>query len=297
MNQTYDLTKGKVSGLILRFFFPMLFANMLQQIYTLADTIMVGKGIGDNALAAVGNMSTLVFLIMGFSMGLTNGFSVLIAQYYGSKDYEELRKSVASAIKLAIIITIILTLASITGLRSVLLLLQTDVTILSDSMTYGYIIFGGLFATIAYNLFSCILRALGDSKTPLLAITTSTIVNISLNWLFIFCIKWGVAGAALATVIAQLLSALVCYLKLRKIDILQLKTEDFRLNYSIAGQLLKNGIPMAFMNSITAVGCMVVQYFVNGLGVAYTSAYSACSKYINLFMQPACAECLNARLF
>ncbi len=287
MAQTYDLTEDKVSKLILKFYFPMLFTNMLQQIYTVADTIIVGKGLGDNALAAVGNMSSLTFLVMGFSMGLANGFSVSIAQSYGAKDFRELRKNIASSVKLAVFIAAVLTLLSTIFLRNLLELLQTDPLIVGDSLTYGYIIFGGLITTLAYNLCACVLRALGDSKTPFIAIIVSSIVNVSLNYIFIFWCHWGVAGAAIATIISQVISAIICFMKLRKIDIIKLSAEDFRFEGDRYRQLLGNGVPMAIMNSITAVGCMVVQYFVNGLGVVYTSAYSACSKYINLFMQPA----------
>lgn len=287
MAQTYDLTEDKVSKLILKFYFPMLFTNMLQQIYTVADTIIVGKGLGDNALAAVGNMSSLTFLVMGFSMGLANGFSVSIAQSYGAKNFRELRKNIASSVKLAVGIAVVLTLLSTVFLRNLLELLQTDSMIIEDSLTYGYIIFGGLITTLAYNLCACVLRALGDSKTPFIAIIVSSIVNVSLNYVFIFWCHWGVAGAAIATIVSQVLSAIICFMKLRKIDIIRLAQEDFATDMSRYMQLLGNGVPMAIMNSITAVGCMVVQYFVNGLGVVYTSAYSACSKYINLFMQPA----------
>ncbi len=288
MAQTYNLTEGKVSRLILSFYFPMLFTNMLQQIYSIADTTIVGKGLGDNSLAAVGNMSSLTFLIIGFSGGLTNGFSVLIAQSYGAKKYEDLRKFIASAIKLAVIVSIILTLFSAVFLRKILVLLQTSPEIIDESLTYGYIIFGGLTATIAYNLCSGILRSLGDSKTPFIAIIISTAINISLDALLIFCFRTGVEGAAAATILAQVISTFICLLKLRKIDIIKLSKDDFKADMLMNSLLLKNGIPMALMNSITAVGCMVVQYFVNGLGVVYTSAYSACSKYINLFIQPAC---------
>lgn len=288
MSRTSDMTEGKVSKLILAFFFPMLVTNMLQQLYSIADTAIVGKGLGDDALAAVGNMSSLTFLIIGFSLGLSNGFSVLIAQSFGAKDYDKMRRTTAASIKLAAVITVILTSVSVLFLKSVLKLLQTDSSIMKDSLIYGYIIFGGLAAAIAYNMCSGILRALGDSRTPLTAIIISTVINIFLDAFFIFVLKTGVEGAAIATVLAQVISAAVCYSKLRRIDILRLSREDFAADIGLSVNLLKNGIPMALMNSITAVGCMVIQYFVNGLGVAYTSAYSACSKFINMFMQPAC---------
>ena len=288
MAKANDLTQGKVSKLILSFYFPMLLTNMLQQMYNIVDTAIVGKGLGDNALAAVGNMSSLTFLIFGFSMGLANGFSVIVAQSFGAKNYEKLRRSVASSALLCLIIALALTAVSITTLKPVLHMLRTDEKIMHDGLVYGYFIFGGLVATIAYNLCSCILRALGDSKTPFLAIIVSTIVNIILDTLCIFVLKTGVEGAAIATIFSQIVSASICFSRIRKIDVLDIKKEDFQGNKALYGELFKNGLPMALMNSITAVGCMVIQYFVNGLGVAYTTAYSACSKFINLFMQPAC---------
>lgn len=297
MAQTYDLTKGKTTPIILRFFFPMLLTNMLQQIYTIADTMIVGKGLGDDPLAAVGNMSSLTFFIIGFSLGLTNGFSVSIAQAYGAKNTEGLRKSVAASIMLSAVITVILTAVSMIFLRPVLEILQTSEIIMADSLLYGYIIFGGLVTTIAYNLCASILRALGDSKTPFIAIVFSTIFNIVFNWVSIYVLNMGVEGPAAVTIISQLISAAICYAKLRKIEDIRLSRKHFRENLAICLDLLKNGIPMAIMNSITAVGCMMVQYFVNGMGVAFTSAYSACSKYINLFMQPACTAGITMSSF
>lgn len=288
MAQTYDLTKGKVTPMILKFFFPMFFTNMLQQIYTIADTAIVGKGLGDNALAAVGNISSLNFLIIGFSMGLSNGFSVSIAKEFGAKNYKGLRSSIASTIVLSVIVAALLTIFSMFFLPQFFVLIQTDSSIMKDSLTYGYIMFGGLAATMAYNICASVLRALGDSRTPFVAIIISTVLNIILDILFIFGFGTGVEGAAAATIIAQVLSAAICFIRLKKIDIIRLSKNDFSNNFSMYRELVRNGLPMALMNSITSIGCMVVQYFVNGLGVAYTSAYSACSKYTNLFMQPAC---------
>ena len=288
MAQTYDLTQGKVSRLILKFYFPMLFSNLLQQIYTMADTAIISKGLGDDATAAVGNMASLIFLIIGFSTGLTNGFSVSIAQKYGAKDDCGLRRAIASSIKLSVGITVLLTAGSVIFLKDILLLLKTDPVILSDSLLYGYILFGGLAATIAYNLCASILRALGDSKTPLIAIIASSIINVGLNSITIFLMHTGVEGPAAATIIAQIVSAIICFRKLRKIEIIRLTMKDFARDVRMYLDLMKNGIAMALMNSITAVGSMVVQYFVNDLGLAYTSAYSICMKYLNLFMDPAC---------
>ncbi|MBP3271723.1 MAG: MATE family efflux transporter [Ruminococcus sp.] len=287
MAHTLDLTKGDPKKLILRFFFPLLMTNTLQQLYSFADTAIVGKGLGDDSLAAVGNMSSLCFLIIGFSMGLSNGFSILIAQSYGEKDFSKLRRTLAHSIQLACGIIVLLTLFSALFLKSILILLRTDTVIMKESLQYGHILFGGLFATISYNMCSGVLRSLGDSKTPLKAIIISSVMNISLNSLFIFVFHWGVSGAAIATILSQIVSGAVCFNKLRQIDFLALSKSDFIPEKDMYFILLKNGIPMALMNSITAVGCMVVQYFVNGMGVAFTSAYSACSRYLNMFMQPA----------
>ena len=287
MGKTSDLTVGKPGRLILNFFFPLLISNTLQQLYSFADTAIVGKGLGDNSLAAVGNMSCLTFLIFGFSMGLSNGFAIIIAQSFGEKEYGKLRKSLAVSIRLSVIITILLTLFSMIFLRPILLLLQTSPIIMEESLGYGYILFGGLFSTIAYNMCSGVLRSLGDSRTPLKAIIISTVMNIVLNCLFIFQCGWGVYGVAAATIIAQMFSAAFCFARLRKIDFLKLTREDFAHDVRMSALLLKNGLPMALMNSITAIGVMVVQYFVNGLGVAFTSAYSVCTRYLNLSMMPA----------
>lgn len=297
MAQSYDLTKGQETPLIMKFFFPLFMTNLLQQFYSIADTAIVGKGLGDDALAAVGNMSSLSFLIVGFSVGLSNGFSVSIAQKYGAGKYDILRKCVASTIKLSLVIAVVLTLFSNVFLKRLLLLLQTDSSIMADGLLYGHIIFGGLIVTIAYNVCASILRALGDSKTPFYAIIASTIINLILNCFFIFTLHTGVEGAALATVFSQIISTLVCLQKIRRIEIIRLVRTDFTTDLRMYGELFSNGLPMALMNSITAVGCMVVQYFVNGLGVAYTSAYSACSKYINLFMQPGCTAGITMSSF
>lgn len=287
MNSTNDLTKGSVTSKLLRFFFPLLLTNLLQQVYSVTDTAIVGKGLGDNALGAVGNLSSLSFLIIGFSMGMSNGFAVIIAQNYGAGNVSAVKKAVGSAVKLAAALTVILTAASCLFLRPVLLLLQTDSLILDDSLKYGYIIFGGLAATVAYNLCAGILRSVGDSKTPFKAIMISSVLNIALDSIFIFGFRTGVEGAAAATVIAQVVSAVICFRRIRTIPELRIASEDLARDSAMSLLLLKNGIPMACMNSITAVGVMVVQGCVNGRGVMYTSAYSVCSRYINLFMLPA----------
>lgn len=287
MKNTYDLTNGKVANQMLGFFFPMLLTNLLQQVYSFADSAIVDKGLGDNALGAVGNLSSLMLLIIGFSTGLTNGFSVIIAQKYGAKQQTDLRKALALSVKISLILTVILTIAGCLLLKPILFIMQTDKLILRDSLIYGYIIFGGLATTIAYNLCSGILRAFGDSKTPFIAIMISSLINIALDYILIFFMNTGVEGAAIATVFSQAVSAFICFKKIKKMAVLRLTSEDYRNDAAMYLELLKNAVPMACMNSMIAVGCMIVQGYINDLSVACTSAYSACSKYLNLFMLPS----------
>ena len=287
MDNTNDLTKGKVSARLLGFFFPMLLTNLFQQVYSIADTAIIGKGLSDNSLGAVGNLSSLSLLIIGFSMGMTGGFSVIIAQNYGAGDMKAVRKSIALSVKLSVIITVLLTAIGCTFLKPVLFAMRTDQTLITDGLKYGYIIMGGLAATVAYNLCSSILRSLGDSRTPFIAIIISSAVNITLDYLLIFVFHTGVEGAAAATIFAQALSAFICFIKIKHISGLQFGKEDFDRDREMYMLLLKNGMPMALMNSITALGCMVVQRYVNDCGAAFTSAYSVCSKYLNLFMLPS----------
>lgn len=287
MEHTNNFMEGKVSAKLLGFFFPMLLTNILQQIYSVADTAIVGKGLGDYALGAVGNLSSLSLLIIGFSTGMANGFAVIIAQNYGAGNHSVLRKSIAISVKLSIVLTLILTAAGCLMLKPILLFMQTDKVILQDSLKYGYIIFGGLAAAIAYNLCSGILRSLGDSKTPFIAIMFSSAVNIALDCILILILHTGVEGVAIATILSQVISSFICFCKIRQMPVIQIKAEDFKNDIAMYLLLLKNGIPMACMNSVTAVGCMIVQSYVNDCGVAYTSAYSVCSKYLNLFMLPS----------
>ncbi|MCR4792924.1 MAG: MATE family efflux transporter [Lachnospiraceae bacterium] len=282
-----DFTKGKPAGLILAFYWPLLMTSMLQQFYNFADSWIVGKGLGDNSLAAVGNMGSLFFLVVGFSFGIANGFGVMIAQSFGARNIEGLRHRLAAVIELGALISLVLSIASVLFLPKALVLMKTDSIIMADSLKYGTIIFGGLSTNICYNLSGAVLRALGDSKTPLKAIVVSTVLNIALNALFIFRMGMGVEGVAYATIIAQVISAAFCIARLRKIEVIRLSKEHFINEKKEYLDLLKNGLPMAFMNSITAVGCMVVQFFVNSYGVVYTAAYAACSRFLNLFFNPA----------
>lgn len=284
MTQGTDLTRGKVSSVLLAFYFPMLAGNALQQAYTFADTVIVGRGLGDGALGSVGNLSAMMLLINGFLMGITNGFGVHMAQRFGAGDLPALRRSVVQAIRLLSLITAGLTAASLLMMKQALLFIHTDGALMRDCLVYGNILFGGLFVTTASHLCTCLLRAMGDGRTPLVAVTVSSAVNILLDCLLIFGFHTGVGGAAAATVTAQGVSVWICAKRLGRM--LPLHREDLARDPAQGRMLLANGLPAALMNSITAVGCLMVQRFVNGPGAVYTSAYSACSKLLNLMMLP-----------
>ena len=199
-----DFTQGNPTKLILSFYWPLLMTSMLQQFYNFADSWIVVKfyGLTSNPAAAVGNMGSLFFLIVGFSFGIANGFGVMIAQSYGARNIEGLRHRLAAVIELGIVISVVLSVLSVIYLPQALVLMKTDEVIIADCLKYGTIIFGGLATNICYNLSGAVLRALGDSKTPLKAIVVSSILNITLNALFIFRMGMGVEGVAYATIIA-----------------------------------------------------------------------------------------------
>ncbi len=292
-----DFTKGSAAGALLRFFFPMLFSNILQQFYSFADMVIIAKGLGDNAVASAGNFTTFSFILTGFIMGITNGFSVNISQTCGEKNMNKLKKIIAASIKLSFIFAVLFSMSGLLLLRPVLQIMKTDAILMDDCLSYGSIIFSGLVITAAYDLLSAVLRAFGDSKTPLLAVGISSVINIILDILLIYLFELGVFAAAFATIFSQLCSVVICYFGSDRISGLNLSKSDFVSDFDLDINLLKNGLPMAFMNSVTSVGCIFVQSCINDYGAVYTSAYSACNKYLNLFMLPGITAGFAAAAF
>ncbi|MBR1931809.1 MAG: MATE family efflux transporter [Lachnospiraceae bacterium] len=289
MAYTQNMTEGKPFPIIFRYFVPILFSCLLQQLYSIVDTIVVGKGINDMALAAVGATGSISFFIFGFIMGLGTGMAVLVAQAYGGGNYERLRKAITMGIVSTGTVSLVIMLAGIVFMRPLLLLLNTSEVILEDAILYIVIILAGIPLTLLYNCFSGILNSLGDSKTPLYAVVISTLVNIALDIFLIVGCHMGVEGAAIGTLIAQCCAGGFCYFKLRKITFLHLKKEDWILDMKLIREEIRVGIPVAFMNSVTAIGTLLVQYFVNRLGVNYTAAFSACTRLTGFIMQPCAA--------
>lgn len=283
---TKDMTSGNPTRLILGFAVPLLLGNIFQQLYNMVDSIIVGRGIGVDALAAVGATGSINFLVLGFVIGLTTGFSILISQYYGAGDLDEMKRSVTMSVYLSIGATILITAISVLGARPLLEIMNTPANILEDALTYITIIFWGIGATIMFNLFSAMLRALGDSRTPLYAMIISSLVNIGLDIYFVMYQHMGVAGAAYATVIAQILSCFFCFFRILGIKDLHLKRHHWTFHPRLLYRLFKLGVPVAFMNSVTATGVMVLQFVVNGYGSIYVAAYSSANKIMNLVEQP-----------
>ncbi|MDE7209630.1 MAG: MATE family efflux transporter [Clostridia bacterium] len=281
-----NLTKGKPLKQILFFALPIFIGNVFQQLYSMVDNIIVGNTLGDNAFAGVGATTSLAFLIIGFVQGLTAGFSVKTSQYFGNQDEERVKSSVATSIVLSAVLTVVLTFASVFTTMPILKIMQTPDEIIQYSYDYIVIVFAGLGATMLYNLVSSILRALGDSKIPLLFLVLASVINVGLDLLFIVVFKMGVAGAGWATVISQLISGVACAIYMfKKYEILRLSRRHFKMSFKFCWAHLKIGLPMAIQYSIIAVGIMVQQAALNAFGTLYVSAYTAASKIDSLITQ------------
>ena len=273
------MTKGRPLPVILKFVLPLIIGNIFQQLYNMADTIIVGRFVGSDALAAVGSTGTIMFLIGGFSQGITAGFSVLTAQRFGARDEDGVKISVANGILLSLIFTAVISTFSILGMHSLLKLMNTPENIFQDAYTYIMIISAGIIATIFYNLFSSYLRAVGNSKIPLVFLIISSVLNVILDIVFVVWIPMGVAGAAFATVLAQLLSGIGCLVYAWKIlPILQFTKEELRCDRELVKQMLIYGVPTGLQMSIISVSDMTLQAMVNTYGTALIVAYGVCIK-------------------
>lgn len=274
-----DMTSGSPMKIILWFTLPIFIGNVFQQFYNMADAVIVGKFVGNNALAAVGSTGTIMFLINGFVIGMTAGFTVLTAQKFGAGDEKGIRRSVTGAAWLSLIVGLILTAAFMVFMKPLLTLMNTPQDIFDDAYAYIMIISGGILAQMLYNLLASILRALGDSRVPLYFLILSAFLNIVLDLVFVIVFQMGAAGAAVATIISQGVSGLLCLVYIgKKVQILRMTKEDWRPNRMLLYAQLKVGIPMALQYSITAIGTMMVQSSLNILGSTLVAAYTAAAK-------------------
>lgn len=284
---TKDMTRGSPARLILRFTIPLLIGNLFQQLYNMADTLIVGRTLGVTALAAVGCTGSLVFFVLGFVQGLTSGFAIVTAQRFGAEDEAGVRKSFAIGILLSIAVTALMTALSVWLARPMLVLLQTPDNILDDAWRYIVVIFAGIGASMLFNLLSNILRALGDSRTPLVFLVIASVLNIVLDFVLILYAGMGVQGAAVATVAAQVFSGLLCILFIvRKFPMLHLHREDWRFALQDVWAHIRMGLPMGFQASIIAIGAIMIQFVLNGLGSLSVAAYTVAQKVDSLATQP-----------
>lgn len=281
-----DMTTGNPGKIIFEFTLPIFIGNIFQQFYNMADTMIVGKFVGTKALAAVGSTGTIMFLILGFVMGMTAGFTVLTAQKFGAGDMEAMRQTVGSAAVLSVIMSVVLTAVSMLFMKKLLVFMQTPADIFDDAYAYIMIICAGIFAQMLYNLLASILRALGNSKVPLYFLILAALLNVVLDLLFIIVFKLGAAGAAYATVASQGVSALLCLVYIvRKVPLLHLKKEDWKPKGYLIKTQMAVGFPMALQYSITAIGTMMVQTSLNMLGSVQVAAFTAANKIEQLVTQ------------
>lgn len=283
---TKDLTKGSPIRLIISFMIPVLLGNVIQQLYSMADAVIVGQAISTQALGGVGATGHLVFFVIGFSTGLGSGFTVLTSQCYGAGDREGVKRSVAVAFVLTAVTAVVLTAIATPLAMPVLKLLKTPETLLPYAYEYLFITFIGMTGTLFYNLLAAILRAIGDSKVPLFFLIMSAVLNVGLDLLFIIAFKWGVAGAAWATVVSQAVSAACCAIySFKKYELLRFNRSHLKGSGALTLKQLRLGLPLGLDNSLCAIGLIIQQSLVNAFGEIAVSALSAAYKIDNVFIQ------------
>lgn len=284
---TKELTAGRPLTLILNFTLPLLLGNLLQQTYSLVDAVIVGRFLGINALASVGASTSVVFLILGFCNGCCGGFGIPVAQKFGARDYATMRRLVFVSLKLSAVMSVAIALVTSLLCGDILRIMRTPDNIFPGAYAYLLITFIGVPCTFFYNLLACIIRALGDSRTPFWFLLFSTVLNIILDLFCILVLKWGVAGAGIATVVSQGLSAWLCYrYMMSRFEILRAQPGERRFNGRLARQLLGIGVPMGLQFSITAIGSIMLQSANNALGTACVAAFTAAMRIKMFFMCP-----------
>lgn len=288
MAKTKTLTEGTPWKLLLSFSIPILIGQVVQLFYSLVDTKVVGATLGELALASVGSVSTLYNLTNGFANGLTMGFAIIIAMYFGRKDEKNLKKAFAADILLSLVIIAVVIVGLMLFLRPVLGLLHVPEEQMEMSVSYISVLIVGLFATVLYNMFANALRALGDSVTPLIFLIIAALTNVVLDYGFILGFGMGVEGAAWATVISQILSVVLCFLRVRrKFPVLHVSASDFRLERGMVSELVKSGLSMSLMSCLVSFGTVSLQSAINQMGTAVIVAHTATRKLFEIIMVPS----------
>ncbi|MDE7229599.1 MAG: MATE family efflux transporter [Oscillospiraceae bacterium] len=289
-----DLTRGRPIKLIAGFALPILLGNLFQQAYNLADLIIIGQNLGNDSIAAVGSVTPLVTLMFNIIIGLVTGFAIIVARNFGAEDYDEMRRTIARMMVFSAALTLVITVAVTVFIEPLLnlLALEKSGTIFGEAKDYLFIVGLGLAATLAYNLEAAVLRAVGDSVIPLIILMISTFLNIGFDLLFVAVLGMGVTGAALATVSAQVISAVVCLIYLiKRRPMLLVKKRDFVFTAKSSKELLSAGAGMALMYSIVDLGTVVLQNSINGFGDGIIAAHTAARKLFSLIVMPLSAVC------
>lgn len=286
-NKVTDLTTGSPAKLIFYFALPIFLGSVFQQMYNLADTVIVGYTLGENALAAIGSTTPLFGLIVGMAIGMNNGFSIVIARYFGAKDMNKMRQAVAITVILDLIIALVFTFVGVSIIRYLLEFLNTPLEIINDAYGYIVIILMFMIVTIMYNMIAGVLRALGDSRSPLIYLIYASILNVVLVFTFILVFKWGIRGSAYATVIAQLFAVILGFNHIiKKCPELKLTKADFKYDSTMLMELFTSGLSMGFMLSLVSIGSVALQSAINSFGKEIITAHMAARKVSEIYMMP-----------
>ena len=287
MTQTTDMTKGSPTGLLLRFSLPLILTNLGQQLYMIVDAAIVGRGVGVMALASVGATDWSYWLVLWIVLGLTQGFSSYIARYFGEGDYREMNRTVAASATLCLLIGAVLSVAAVLFARPLLLLLDTPADILEGAVVYLRTMAAGILAVVAYNMAAAVLRALGDGRSPLFAMLIAAILNVGFDLLFVLVFGMGIFGAALASVLSQLVAFLYCLYAMSRIPCLRPERRDFLPAWARTRELLRFGMPIALQYVVIALGGMILQSTVNGEGSTFVAGFTATNKLYGLLESTA----------
>ena len=287
MSRVKDMTSGKPAKLLLLFSFPLILGNLGQQLYMIVDAIIVGQGVGVEGLAAVGATDWTYWLALWVIQGTTQGFGILIAQYFGEGSREKMRKAIAMSIGLCAGTGVLLTGICLLIARPMLRLLQTPENIFNGASAYLLTMFAGILIVMAYNMAASVLRALGDGRTPLIAIVMAAVTNIALDLLFVFGFHWGVVGAAAATVIAQFIAFLYCFAVLRRMELVKLQRKDWHVDRMMIKRLFSLALPLVLQSILIAAGGMVLQSAINRQGFLFLAGFTATNKVYGLLESSA----------
>ena len=287
MKRVTNMTEGSAAKLILSFAFPLILTNVGQQLYMIVDASVLGRGVGVKALAAVGSTDWSYWMILWTITGLTQGFSTFVSRYFGEQNYRKMNRAIAMSTLLCIVVGAFLTIVGLLSARPLLLLLKTPADILDGAAVYLLTMIAGTLIVMAYNMAASILRAFGDGRSPLLAMLIAAFLNVGLDLLFVLAFHWGIFGAAIASVTAQLVSFLYCLGQIKKIEYVQIRKEDWKPESGMLRELLVFGLPIAFQYIVIAVSGMVLQSTINKQGSIFVAGYTACNKLYGLLESTA----------